>query len=79
MNKTQHHHLCLRTTGKEYPSRSEEQSRYHPFMENKIMIAEHNKLAAEGEYTFTMAINQFADMVRNIVLRNWYYVHTFTF
>ncbi|KAL7631758.1 UNVERIFIED_CONTAM: hypothetical protein RMT77_017939 [Armadillidium vulgare] len=42
----------------------EEDARHHKiFMENKLKISEHNKKFKSGEVSFTVSINQFADML----------------
>ncbi|KAL7631752.1 UNVERIFIED_CONTAM: hypothetical protein RMT77_017933 [Armadillidium vulgare] len=47
---------------KEY-SPEEDIKRHQIFNENKLMIEEHNKKYEEGEVTYTMEINKFADML----------------
>ncbi|KAB7503954.1 Cathepsin L [Armadillidium nasatum] len=41
----------------------EEARRHKIFLENKVLIAEHNKKFENGEVTFKMGINKFADML----------------
>ncbi|GAB6024158.1 hypothetical protein CHUAL_008869 [Chamberlinius hualienensis] len=47
--------------GKKYISRSEHDYRKQNFLENSLMIALHNQKFHQGESTFSMGINQFAD------------------
>ena len=44
----------------------EEKFRQKVYIENRHKIARHNLQAANGEHTYTMAMNHFGDMVRPI-------------
>lgn len=48
--------------GKQYASLDEEHVRFRIFSDNLKKIEEHNKLHAKGLKTYTMGMNQFADM-----------------
>lgn len=47
---------------KSYKDNDEEEYRKGIYKESKINVEEHNKKHAAGEVTFTMGINQFADL-----------------
>ncbi len=51
----------MTTYGKSY-SASEEAQRFLVFQDNVAFINDHNARAAKGEFTFTVGINQFADL-----------------
>ena len=48
---------------KQYTDKSEENFRLKVFMENKQRIAKHNKRAANGLHGFTLAMNEFGDLL----------------
>ena len=48
---------------KQYNDKSEENFRLKVFMENKQRIAKHNKRAANGLHGFTLAMNEFGDLL----------------
>nr|QOV03079.1 cathepsin L8 [Dysdercus peruvianus] len=50
------------TNGKTYRNAREEQHRQNIFLQNKNLIDEHNRLYEAGNTTFTLKINQFADL-----------------
>ncbi|RXG54203.1 Digestive cysteine proteinase 1 [Armadillidium vulgare] len=47
---------------KKYIGQEDEANHYKTFLANKALIAEHNKKFDNGEVTFKMAVNKFADM-----------------
>ena len=49
--------------GKNYSNPMEEKFRMKIFMENKAMIAKHNKKAHNGEKSYFLKINNFGDLV----------------
>lgn len=51
--------------GKTYASPREESFRQKIFLENRMKIAEHNKMASQGEFSFTMGMNQFGDLLHS--------------
>jgi len=53
------------THGKSYVDQSEENFRLKVFMENKHKIAAHNKRAANGHKTYTLAMNKFGDLLHH--------------
>lgn len=57
-----------RYPGKNYKSIAEEAFRKKIFKDNLAKIAQHNELYKQGEVTFTLGVNQFADLV-NVPLR----------
>lgn len=50
------------SNGKSY-DHSENEFRFRVFMENKHLIAKHNQLAARGEKNYTLALNEYADLM----------------
>lgn len=49
--------------GKSYLSETEEVFRLKIYMENRHKIAKHNEKYARGEVPYSMAMNEFGDMV----------------
>jgi len=49
--------------GKEYKNKLEDNFRMKVFMDNKARIAKHNALAHQGQKTYTMKLNEYADML----------------
>lgn len=47
---------------KSYPEPTEDQMRFKIFLENKHKIATHNRRAANGERSYTLGLNKYADM-----------------
>lgn len=50
-------------SGKVYKSAAEEGSRKKIFQDNLAKIAEHNEQYKQGKVSFTLGVNQFADLV----------------
>ena len=48
---------------KEYFSPEEELFRFKVYMENKALIANHNRLAHEGHHTYFLKMNRFGDLL----------------
>ncbi|KAG9509975.1 Cathepsin L, partial [Fragariocoptes setiger] len=57
------------TYNKTYSSPSEEKYRFKIFLDNRLKIAQHNKRAADGQHTYTLAHNQFTDMESSEIVR----------
>jgi len=51
--------------GKSYSDKSEESFRLKVFMENKHLIAKHNQRASNGLKSYSLAMNQFGDMLHH--------------
>lgn len=60
--------------GKNYNDKSEENFRMKVFMENKHFIAKHNQRAANGMKGYTLAMNEYGDLLHHefIALMNGY-------
>ncbi|KAJ8959298.1 hypothetical protein NQ318_021984 [Aromia moschata] len=56
--------------GKKYESDEEEARRFEIFKEAVAKIEEHNKKYEEGKVTYTMGINQFADLTQEEFKKN---------
>lgn len=54
---------------KEYPDRDEDEMRLNIFLKNRKMINIHNRLYKEGLVTFTMALDQYADLTTTEIIR----------
>jgi len=52
---------------KQYTSEAEEALRAHIYLDNKNKVEQHNAEYLAGEHTFTLALNQFADMLTSEV------------
>lgn len=50
--------------GKDYQNENEEVDRRAIFLSNKLMIDEHNAKYANGEKSFSLGLNHFADMTK---------------
>ena len=48
-----------------YPTETEHNFRFKIFRENKKRIAEHNRMADEGKYSYYLKINSHGDMLRH--------------
>ncbi|XP_038835914.1 uncharacterized protein LOC120033578 isoform X2 [Salvelinus namaycush] len=55
--------------GKTYPSTEEEAKRKEIWLATRKMVTEHNKRAENGQESFTMAVNHFADLTTEEVPR----------
>ena len=54
--------------GKNYSSSVEDKFRLKIFMENKAKIAKHNALFHQGEKSYSMKVNSYADLVSRLLL-----------
>ena len=52
---------------KTYESDEEEQKRYQKFSKNLAHIIDHNSEQALGMHSYTLGLNEYADMVRLII------------
>lgn len=61
---------------KRYES-SEDEYRFHVFLENKHLISRHNQKAARGERSYTLSLNEFADILPHefVQIMNGYKYH----
>lgn len=57
------HEISLHFTDKQYVDDEEERARRLVFESNVDFIDEHNKKYIEGEESYFLSVNQFADMV----------------
>ena len=57
---------CMSPIGaKNYTTQVEDEKRFANFAKNLKPIAYHNKLAGQGEYTYRLGLNKYADLVRS--------------
>ncbi|CAN7951091.1 unnamed protein product, partial [Ixodes pacificus] len=57
--------LYFSTAGKSYLSETEEVFRLKIYMENRHKIAKHNEKYARGEVSYSLAMNEFGDMLHH--------------
>ena len=62
--------------GKNYSSSVEDKFRLKIFMENKAKIARHNALYHQGEKSYSMKVNSYADLVSRFLMIQHFILQT---